>query len=634
MSRSILIIIFAIIAFFVFILAMAKRKHSNYSSLFWGVSAIISGIGGFIIYGCAFSELVESTPLAIIYTLLATLKMYLVNDEYSAIASSTIMQYNYMVVVFWIIHILALYTTANAMLTALGAPILKVIKEKTGCLRKKIVLIYGISSETITYSKLISKERNTSIVFIDDSADEILLKSIIDSGNLYYINDAANKSEIPFLKSIGVSKNKQIIVYALGKNETENYIYAMQLKDSFKEMFIPAQNTSLTLLANIEMPYGNTLQAFGNTYGYGSVMMIDRAYITAHTLVINYPPCDYIQFDTESAKAKDGESFTAIIIGFGKIGQAILKELVKNGQFENAKFKAVIFDPNYKQKFGFFYKTCESMIDRYDISFYDYSGQSKEFYQFLEENISDVDYITLCTGFSKINNELAIEIQTMLNRLNSNAAVFQCAYNGIIHQYKECNDNFDYQLKPVFTIDNLDVRHADQRAIHLNHIYHNGISAIEDWKKAGFVERMSCRASADFSPAFLRMTGLSEEDVVKSNKWDELSEEQIENLSRTEHLRWCAFHYSIGYSQMTNEEFELRIQQYCDEKRQNGRSNIRIQKDADRQKHICLTDWDNLDALSVEYRQITGDAEKDYKKDDTNNVLMFPKVLCTTYDNN
>lgn len=628
MLRSILVVFFAIIAFLFLIMAMAKRKHSKYASLFFSASAIISGMGGFILYGHAFSELIENMPLAILNTLFATLKMFLVSNDFSSIKEASIMQYDYIVVLFWVLHLLALYTTANAMLTTLGAPLLHAIKIRLSSIKKKIVIIFGITPESINYSKEI--EGNCSIIFIDSNAEPVLQDTVREMGHLCYLSDEANYSHVNFLKNIGINKKKQIQIYAIGRKEAENYAYVMQLKDSLKEMEIESEQTSLTLMANMEMPYGFALQAYEGNYGYGSVMVVDRAYITAHTLVTAYPPCNYVQFDKKEAKAKDGECFTAVIVGFGRVGQAIFKELVKSGQFQNAGFKVVIFDPNFERKYGYLYKACENLLKKYDVSFEKYGGQAKEFYQYLEENVNVIDYITVCTGSSKENNELATEIQSTLNRLNGYADVFQCSYNNIVHQHRESSGGFDYQVLPIYTKENLDVEYADQRAIHLNHIYYGGESAAEDWNKAGFVERMSCRASADFAPAFLKMTGLSEKEILEEGKWEELSELQLENLSRTEHLRWCAFHYSIGYSKMTDEIFEERCNDYLAEKEAKGSSRIRIQKDLTKHMHLCLVDWEELDALSEKYRSVTGDFKKDYKQDDTNNVLMLPKILQTT----
>ena len=138
---------------------------------------------------------------------------------------------------------------------------------------------------------------------------------------------------------------------------------------------------------------------------------------------------------------------------------------------------------------------------------------------------------------------------------------------------------------------------------------------------------MSSRASADFSPAFLKMTGYTKQDILERNAWNRLSDTQLENLARTEHKRWCAFYYSMGYRKMPQEVFEKRCEKYLKEKNEKGSSRIKIQKDISERYHICLVEWDELDALTKEYRTVTGDMKKDYKQDDRNNVLMVPKIL-------
>ena len=78
---------------------------------------------------------------------------------------------------------------------------------------------------------------------------------------------------------------------------------------------------------------------------------------------------------------------------------------------------------------------------------------------------------------------------------------------------------------------------------------------------------------------------------------------------------------------MPQEVFEKRCEKYRKEKNEKGSSRIKIQKDISERYHTCLVEWDELDALTKEYRTVTGDMKKDYKQDDRNNVLMVPKIL-------
>ena len=51
----------------------------------------------------------------------------------------------------------------------------------------------------------------------------------------------------------------------------------------------------------------------------------------------------------------------------------------------------------------------------------------------------------------------------------------------------------------------------------------------------------------------------------------------LENLGKMEHLRWNAFHFCMGYSTMTREEYDRRAARYKEDIAQ-GRRPIRIGK--------------------------------------------------------
>nr|MBQ8251860.1 hypothetical protein [Lachnospiraceae bacterium] len=627
MADGIQIILCALAIFFVLIITISKKKQSRFSGIIIGLSAVVSGIGGFIIYGLAYAQLGDGIFMGVINTMFATIEMFLMDNRFSEIQDTVLMQRQYMVVLFWCVHFLALYTSSNAILSVLGTPILNVIRLWTGKLKKEIVVIYGVNEDALFLANELASGNKRSIFFVDHDASAAMEGRMNEIGCLFFSSEDANGAGVKFLKTIGVSKRKNITLYALSDDQSDNFGYVLKMKESLEQMEIPPDRTAVTLIENMEMPYGFAIQNSPEGYGFGSVMIVDRAYLVAHVLVNSYPPCDYVQFDTTMAKATDGECFTAVIIGFGKIGQAILKNLVINGQFENCEFKVVVFDPNNETVSGYISQNNKSMMEQYDIVLKAESAQSKGFYQYLEKNAGSIKYITVCTGDENRNNEIAQELQSTLARMNADASVFRCSYEGIIYEHMGRDGKFVHEDTKIYKPECLDIRLADKRAMKLNHMYFGGYSEIADWNRTGFIERMSCRASANFSKAFLKMIGLTEKDVKEGGKWEQLTDTQIENLSRTEHLRWCAFYYANGYRQMPMEMFLQRCKAYTEEKKKHGTSQIKIQKDISERMHICLVGWDELDMLTKRYREITGDMNKDYKLDDTNNVMMLPELL-------
>ena len=134
---------------------------------------------------------------------------------------------------------------------------------------------------------------------------------------------------------------------------------------------------------------------------------------------------------------------------------------------------------------------------------------------------------------------------------------------------------------------------------------------------------MSSRASADFAAALLHSAGVSVSDALEH--WDPQGE-LLENLAKTEHLRWCAFHYVMGFATIDGETYAQRCAQYKREVAETGRSSIRVGKDMKRRLHACLIPWEQLDLLSAAENSVTG-GSVDYKQLDKNNVLAVPDVL-------
>ena len=93
-------------------------------------------------------------------------------------------------------------------------------------------------------------------------------------------------------------------------------------------------------------------------------------------LVKEYPPCNYVEF--ENCKAKDNESFNCLIIGFGELGQKILKRLFAYGQFVNCKFNCDIIDENYDN-------VCAEFESEFDFVLDDSISKN---YSFITDNVN------------------------------------------------------------------------------------------------------------------------------------------------------------------------------------------------------------------------------------------------------
>ncbi|MBR0477983.1 MAG: hypothetical protein IJJ24_02685, partial [Solobacterium sp.] len=245
------------------------------------------------------------------------------------------------------------------------------------------------------------------------------------------------------------------------------------------------------------------------------------------------------------------------------------------------------------------------------------------FYNYLYEKRSTLNYIAVCTGNEKENNEIAGELTEFLRDAGSKADIVQCSASGV--------SRFSYEtgittLTRLLSPEILDHEKMDRMAMILNHQYHleEGRSVEEDWKDCDYFSRMSCRASADFMDAVLFSCGTSGENV-RRNGFDP-DEHTLDVLGQTEHLRWWAFHACMGYQRMTEEEIRQRGERYRKQKAEGAASLIRITKDDVNRRHACMTDWDQLDSLAELEAQYTG-IRRDYKKMDIDNIRMIPGMI-------
>lgn len=361
------------------------------------------------------------------------------------------------------------------------------------------------------------------------------------------------------------------------------------------------------------------LLANDKRYGFGSVDFLDEPQLAARLLMLRHPPYELMRFDDRGLAQND---FRCLIIGFGELGQAVLRHMIMNAQFEGSRFRAVIMDPNYENRAGRLNRECASLMEHYSITPYPYDARGNQFYSYFEKEGKSFSYIVLCTGSDDLNQEIACELRHYMDRQGSTARLCLCSRRGvgILHP------NGTMQADVLYSPEILSSDKLDLRAMELNYSYNKGstLTAKQEWARCDYFSRISSRASADFAEAIAYIAGVDPHSPP-SEGWQP-DKELLENLAKTEHLRWCAFHYAMGVSPMPEAVFKARSAQYLKEKAETGSSSYRISKDMSQYLHACLVDWEELDKVSQEENAVTG-GKKDYKQIDRDNILTLPTLL-------
>ena len=570
---------------------------------------------GLVFYSICFSSAYDNLGLAILRTCHAVLQLFIGENPLEIIGDSPLLERPVFQIASSALGFLGVFTTAGAALSAIGAGLLR--KLRLFFQRKQdVAIIQPLNNKTLSFARELNAQKKTIVVFVDENPDASCVDAAQEFGSVIRSDDDAIEGSSAFVWSLGIGKaGRKLALYALDNDLFANRQYACRLADALQQQGIPAVQTSLTIFAN-EDETQNTIMSADGSYTYGSILCVSQEILAARLLMHKAPPWEAISFD-ETGRAT--EDFHALVVGCGRVGQAVIKQLVMNGQFSGSRFALTIFDPNYPSVCGQLKHESREIFSHYAIDAQPFDARSGEMYDFLQENYRKIKYIVLCTGNDDTNREIARQMYHFFSIHNCSLPILVCSRRGLQRITDAKVERWDIFASEVLCSDDM-----DRLAMLLNHSYcGNDKTPRENWESCDYFSRMSSRASADFAPAFLRMVGLAP-DAVPEGNW--YTPQQLENMAISEHERWNAFHFCMGFRGMTEEEYAQRCRIYKEEKAKNPASRYRIGKDVSKRIHSCLIPWEDLDALSAAENAVTG-GNVDYKQMDRNNVLTLPDLL-------
>ena len=589
-----------------------------------GVLLFIVGISGILFYGYGYSALFPVLLQAVMRTLFAVFGMFLGRSEVSAISSVPGLDTPFMQLIMYLTHLLALYCTASAVIAAIGKRLLRTIRLFLFRTRD-LNVIYGVNDASINFAEQMRREHRGNTIFIGNDPGGKYESSIDRMGCLLFDDSEAKTPSAAFFRRIGMkSGSRHLSVYCLDLSPSANLRFSQNLNALLKETGCSPEQASLTAVLSMENAGAELLSQTNSSTdrsgAFGSVFAVVKPDMLSRMMIKVRAPYTTMKFDENGRALTD---FEALVIGFGQTGQAVLRSLYANGQFEGSTFHASIVSAKFNKEAGSFFYRYPGMKAHECFTVLECNAQSVEFYTYLEKHTANLKYVAICTGNEAENAEIAYELREFLNRFGAHPVIMLIGKTGVqrLTEHKGLSPQ-----TPFYSTDVLMSDRIDAMAKVINHQYHlnEGHTAEEDWKTCDYFSRLSCRASADYLDAFLKMGRTDRQTVIK-NGWN-LSGELLENLGKTEHLRWCAFHETMGFRRMPAEIYASRKAQYEKEKAETGRGKIRIGKDLDHRLHACLIPWDDLDELSSSENAITGKSI-DYKEMDRDNVRMIPAML-------
>lgn len=571
----------------ILLLIMVARRPKVIDKIFAPLLAIIVA-GGLLIYGYGFALHEQYLYSAIVRTALQVIGMFAGKDSYGVVADTPLFSTLPGQVVFWTIHLLALYMTAGTILLTIGSAVVQTHRRLI--LRfshKQLDVIYGTDENAQKHAEaVLDYYPKTMIVFVQD-------RLINDYSN--FVKETAfvalDLTNSHFEKHLGLKRKKEIHLYCLDSSEQKNLKFATKFSELLGNAGKSAYLTIRSPETSVEENLNNPMSHYTSIFAYSEPDIMARMVTKAASFV------DYVSFDDKGIAQND---LNIAVIGFGLLGQAIFDSVIRNTQFHGCQSNYYVIDKKLDDQWGPYKLRHASLFDEYNITWIGKDARSLELIEMLGDRYKKLDVVLLCTGDDEHNDSLAYVWRQLVK---DDCKIIECTATSfkIYQTYSEPIN--------LYGSDALITKTIDDQAMKINQVYNNMADLEKSWKEANEFSRQSCRAMADFIPSYQKITA----------KHKTISDELLENLSIIEHLRWCAFHYTNGYKTMDEKTIRERFEMRNQEIKQTGSSNIRITVDRDAKLHACLIPWEELDKLSILVEELTGE-KIDYKELDRQNV--------------
>ncbi len=514
-------------------------------------------------------------------------------------------------IIYWLVHLLAVFVTASAVLITWGKKLLSRIKLMIP--DKDLCILYCDNDRKIDYVAQL-EQKGYRILYIGEFSKE--LNNKLSEYRVGFIADKQVKKDgkwlKPFLLLRKNTMNIQVICVSQDDSKAVNFLRT--LFDSFTSLKVSTRNVKAHILGKNVVDYAFV----SDLKDYEGYRYITEVYaigeMAAHELVRKARPYETMKFDYETCKAQN--DFNAMIIGFGDVGQDVLRYLIRYSQFLGSTFSAEVYDVDIDNCGGLFREMYSDMIERYNVSFHSLNAFGAQIYQNFSEK-HKLNYIVACTGDDETNRQIINNLQTyrqIHGECFTEKSVIACASKTRIEVL--FSDGHVEYMKTADIDDFIDEK-VNMTARHINDVYYlskAGYSQTELtdlWYKKDPIDRLSSVAAAEYLDTFFACSnswGLSRKELEKK-----INDSLSKILPELEHMRWNAFESTIGVSQMSREEFqnnidrclkltEKAIESGSDEDLSEAEKQFAItRKDLGPYglggRHACLADWDELPEL-------------------------------------
>lgn len=455
--------------------------------------------------------------------------------------------------------------------------------------KKEIFAFTCLNEKSVMLANSIRASRpKAAIAFTLDSFTQTddnkkLLRKLKDARHNLYVGGKETGKNSFLARFPLLELYKKISVFCLDDNSEKNIAFCKNYSDD-----------RIQIYALTEEEYSGSQYLHKN-----NVHVVKQHDLTARMLCQTHP-CYLSAYDGESSK-----EINVIIIGRGRSGNEIFKNIYIANQFENIKLKITVFDSQDKN--GFYRLRYPELYDNENISFLQANIYSENFFKDLKSHLRDNNYIVVAIGDDKKNIEFANILYEAIS------ARTECGAQIYAHVRHEQNKTLLQSLSSFSSMGEDSDKSVSVEAFgHESHVFDYNIvvaefmdifaKAINDnYNKANPSSAKQWEELSEFTKSSNRAVGLavnakmfslgceivSSDDGREEVDLNKLSPEDDLRAAKEEHMRWCAFHAVNGWTKME-----------IDESKAKSRDGKKLRKIEEKKRSLSMVSWDELEAVS------------------------------------
>lgn len=616
---------------------------------------------------------------AMLRGLFSTGRMFLINDDYGFIlddpTAAWLVENNLLQIIFWACHVMALVVSVSALTGLFGRKLIDLAAMRLrsydsryiicGSDKRALALGENIATHDSSYgrtqpeeapaeagqmepdslgplARVLARRRRRRaleatrpkrdgrrlVVFMDEEFSDEARESIGRMGAMALEYDERNFRGQLHRAGLGTASGKEnpCRVVVMPQKTARAMSIAKDVLDCARDYEVPSDR--LNLYVQSEGDWMDRRAADMAEKTPYSLHTFNEAELAARRLVLALPPAASLSFEGGRAT----RSLVVLVLGFGQTGRQTLRRLIMNGQFMGSSMRAIVVDKDLDQHVGHFQKAYPEINKCCDIEYHSIDVRSAAFYDILDAKRSVINYIVVALSDDGQNMETAQHLYDYYHQYTGDAQdaadvvppmAVRVADSDTPGAFRDEGIVFFSQREDIYSEATLIREVTDNMAMAVNLVYETdgkdapgGPTKEQRWLGISHFERESNRAAADFVPSALRAAGVRPEQLAGKRRM-EVDADAQQMMAETEHLRWNAFHYAMGFVSMSDERVALRFeemwQQKPPEKRKEDPKACR--KDMEHKQHYCLDDWAGLGRRQVFYDKLCDDKEITKKPD-------------------